>query len=253
MARKSSKLDLFWPKKAKHGSLAPDSTKPRWKRFDGPYDFHIHGKTCVRFPFLLGNSQKWQKMAQTRPFFDQKKAKHGRLAPDSTKASGKVLIGHITSTCMGNHVLGSFSSLATPKHGRRWRKPGPFLTKTAKHRKLASDSTKVNGNPFMCHMTSRYMGKHVLGSFCSLATPRNGKKNSPNLDLFWPKKVKHGRLASDSTEPNRIALIRHMAVTFIGTHELESFFPIVLPKEWQKMAKNGTSQTKTWPKQFSIQ
>ena len=31
-----------------------------------------------------------------------------------------------------------------------------------------------------------------------------------------------------------------MAVTLIGKHELESF----LPKEWQKMAKNGTLQTK---------
>ena len=136
--------------------------------------------------------------------FGPKLAKHGRLAPDSTKASGKALIGHITSTCMGKHVLGSFSSLATPKHGRRWRKPGPFLTKTAKHRKLASDSTKVNGNPFMCHMTSRYMGKHVLGSFCSLATPRNGKKTAQTWTFFDQKKSSMAGLLL--TQPNQIEL-----------------------------------------------
>ena len=79
-----------------------------------------------------------------------------------------------------------------------------FLTKTAQHGKLASDSTKVNGNPFMCHMTStRYMGKHVLGPFCSLATPRNGKKTAQTWTFFGQKKVKHGRLATDFDSANR--------------------------------------------------
>ena len=45
----------------------------KWKRFNGPYDIYIDGKTCVRARLLLGNSQKWQKMAQKCPFFDQKK------------------------------------------------------------------------------------------------------------------------------------------------------------------------------------
>ena len=61
--------------------------------------------------------------------FGPKLAKHGRLAPDSTKASGKALIGHITSKCIGKHVLGSFSSLATPINGKKKLKTGPFLTK----------------------------------------------------------------------------------------------------------------------------
>ena len=124
VCRKSA---LFWPKKAKHGRPAFDSTKSngnalmghmtstymgkhvlgpfcslatpengpkncpfltkkksqawqacfwlnqtKWKRFDGPYDIYIHGKTCVRALLLIGNTQKWQKMAQKCPFVDQK-------------------------------------------------------------------------------------------------------------------------------------------------------------------------------------
>ena len=38
-----------------------------------------------------------------------------------------------------------------------------------------------------------------------------------------------------------------MAVTLIERHELESFFPIVLPKELQKMAKNGRKRSRFGP------
>ena len=111
-------------------------------------------------------------MAQKWPILDQK----GRLAPDSNKASGKALMGHSTSICMGIHALGSFTSSATPKNGRKLPKAVPFLTKKAKHGRLVPGSTKPNGNALMSHMTSLYMGKHVLGPFCSLATPNNGRK-----------------------------------------------------------------------------
>ena len=78
----------------------------KWEGIDGPYHIYVYGNSCVRVLFFL-----------------PKKAKHGRLAPDSTKASGNALMGHNTSTCMGIHALGSFSSLATPKMAEN----GPFF------------------------------------------------------------------------------------------------------------------------------
>ena len=123
------KMAHFLPKKAKHGRLAPDSAKPDGNALMGHMTSTYTGKHVLGSFFSLATPKNGKKWSQTWPFFDQKKAKHGRLAPDSTKASGKALIGHITSTCMGERVLGSFSSLATPKNDRKWPKPGPFLTK----------------------------------------------------------------------------------------------------------------------------
>ena len=79
--------------------------------------------------FLLSGPPVLAGVCRKMAHFWPKRAKHGRLTPDSTKASGKALMGHTTSTCMGIHALGSFSSLATPKNGRKWPKNCPFLTK----------------------------------------------------------------------------------------------------------------------------
>merc|ERR1711994_217554 len=134
--------------------------------------------------------------------FLTKKAKHGRLAPDSTKPNGNALMGHMTTTYMGKHVLGPFCSLATPKNGRKWHKNCPFLTKKAKHGRPAFDSAKPNGHALMGHMTSTYMGNHVLGPFCSLATPKNGRKWPKNCPFLTKKKPSMAGLLL--TQPNQM-------------------------------------------------
>ena len=78
--------------------------------------------------FTLGSTVHDWEWPKNGPFWT-KKAKHGRLAPDSTKASGKALMGHSTSICMGIHALGSFTSLATPKMAENWPKLSLFWPK----------------------------------------------------------------------------------------------------------------------------
>ena len=62
----------------------------------------------------------------------------------------------------------------------------------------------------------------------------------PKMDLFWPKKAKHGRLDPDSTKPNGNALIGHMLSTYMGKHVLGSFLSLATPKKWQKMEQTWT-------------
>ena len=124
------------------------------------------------------------KMAHFLP----KKAKHGRLAPDSTKASGKALIGHITSTCMGERVLGSFSSLATPKNGRKWPKPGPFLTKKSQAWQACSWLSQTRWKRFDGPYDLHIHGKTCVGVLFLLGNSKKWQKMVPNLALFWPKK-----------------------------------------------------------------
>ena len=74
--------------------------------------------------FLLSGPPVLAGVCRKMAHFWPKRAKHGRLTPDSTKASGKALMGHTTSTCMGIHALGSFSSLALPKMAFFFTKKG---------------------------------------------------------------------------------------------------------------------------------
>ena len=95
-----------------------------------------------------------------------------------TGGFGVLQAGHIYETWWWTFFLLS----GPPVLAGVCRKSALFWPKKAKHGRPAFDSTKSNGNALMGHMTSTYMAKHVLGPFCSLETPKNGRKWHKN----WP-------------------------------------------------------------------
>ena len=63
----------FFDQKSKAWQACFWLNQTKWKRFDGLYDIYIDRKTCVRALLLIDNTQKWPKMTQKLPFFDQKR------------------------------------------------------------------------------------------------------------------------------------------------------------------------------------
>ena len=63
----------FLTKKSQAWQACSWLNQTKWKRFNGPYDIYIDGKTCVRALLLIGNSQKWQKWPKNCPFLTKKK------------------------------------------------------------------------------------------------------------------------------------------------------------------------------------
>ena len=94
----------------------------KWKRFDGPYDIYIHGKTCVRALLLIGNSQKWPKMAQKLSFFLTKKSQVWQACSWLNQTKWKRFNGPCDIYIDGKTCIGVLFSIVIPQKRQKMAK-----------------------------------------------------------------------------------------------------------------------------------
>ena len=126
--RKWPKNVPFLTKKSQAWQACSWLNQTKWKRFDGPYDIYIDGKTCVRALLLIGNSQKWQKMAQKLPFFDQKKPSMAGLLLTQPNQMETLWWAMWHLHRWENMYWGPFFHCYTPKKAKKWPTIGTLKT-----------------------------------------------------------------------------------------------------------------------------
>ena len=147
-------------------------------------------------------------------------------------------MGHMTSTYMGNHVLGPFCSLATPKNGRKWPKNVPFLTEKSQAWQACSWLNQTKWKRFNGPYDIYIDGKICVRALLLPGNSQNGRtwpKNVPFLTkksqawqaCFWLNQTKWKRFDGPCD-------IYIDGKTCIGV-----LFSIVIPQKRKKMAKNG--------------
>ena len=133
--------------------------------------------------FLLSGPPVLAGVCRKSALFWPKKVKHGRPAFDSTKSNGNALMGHMTSTYMGKHVLGPFCSLETPKNGRKWPKNCPFLTKKSQAWQACSWLIQTKWKRFDGPYDIYIDGKTCIGVLFSIVIPQKRQKMAKNWHL----------------------------------------------------------------------